>query len=272
MFFYDYRKEEYLKKIKKRSINIFIPYLFYSTCYYLLYYFNTYSFSNLINFVISGESFLWFVRDLILYTFLANIILKCISNNKMVLINVILNILLILFGVARYKSIIYWWGIYLLGAYAGKNYQKFYIVERKIERLVTENTLIIFILILLLFLYSFFMPNFKSINSIYINAYYITFRYMSLIIFWIIVLYFNDKLVVRRFMENSFIYYCWHPAYIAIISILLDKLLPYEQTFIILIKYFFTIFFCYILIYASFSLIKRFFPKIALFLNGYRKF
>ncbi len=268
LFYYDYSKEDYKKKIKRRWQNLIIPYIFYCSIYYILFFYRSLNFIDFFFFIINGESFLWFIRDLIIYSFLANIILKCITNKKIVLLNIFGSFMLIILNIAEYKSIFYWWGIYLLGAYAGKYHQKFYSLENRIKKKISTKIIMLFILTIILF--SFFMPNYTSKASLYISIYYIVFRYISLILFWLIILYFNNKIKIKEYMTNSFIVYCWHPVYIVILQLILDKIVTTSSDSTVMLKYMLTIVLSYLSICLTFQLIKKIFPKLAIFLNGNR--
>lgn len=274
LYFFNFTGNLYIIKLKKRLYTLFIPYVFYNIIFYIEYIIMhksivQFNLIDLFNFIILGKSALWFMRELILFTILGYIIWRVIDKKITFLVSICLSIILSIFGFFPYKSIGYWWGIYLIGAYLGKNHYKLYKLEKNIEKKLTHRIVILFIFILTIL--SFLMPNFKDISSIFINIYYLIFRYICIPLIWMIVLFFNKKIQkIKGYMKCTFVSYCWHSTIIALIQIVLNKLINVNDSISYLFIYFSTSFFTYVIIYIIYVLMKKYTPKLLFFLNGFR--
>lgn len=274
LYFFNFTGNLYISKLKKRLYTLFIPYVFYNIIFYIEYIIMhksimQFNLVDLFYFIILGKSVLWFVRELIVFTILGYIIWRLIDKKNMFLVSVCLSIILSIFGFFPYKSIGYWWGIYLIGAYFGKNSHKLYKLEKNIEKKLTHSLVIMFILVLIIL--SFFMPNFKDVTNVFINVYYLIFRYICIPLIWMIVLFFNEKIQkIKGYMKCTFVSYCWHSTIIAVVQIVLNKLIYVNNSISYLLIYFVTSFITYVIINIIYALMKKYTPKLLYFLNGFR--
>jgi fucose 4-O-acetylase-like acetyltransferase len=274
LYFFDFTGNLYAIKLKKRVYTLLIPYVFYNIIFYIEYIvmhksIEQFNLIDLFDFIVLGKSVLWFMRELILFTILGYVIWRIIDKKIIFLSSICLSIIFSIFGFFPYKSIGYWWGIYLIGAYFGKNNYKLYKLEKNIEKKLTYRLIMMFLFILIIL--SFFMPNFKDVYNVFINVYYLIFRYICILLIWIIVLFFNKKIQkIKGYMKCTFVSYCWHSTIIAVVQILLNKVIHVNNSVLYIFTYFVTIIFTYLIINMVYVLMKKHTPRLLYFLNGFR--
>lgn len=140
LLFKGYTKDTLPRKLKSRFWTLVIPYLLWNTLYAIFYYTITrvpliadrmnmgISLSSPIEFVkailLSKQSDLWFVGDLIIYTAVSPLILVLTRKKYLSQILLALSILLLLFTSPEYMSIFHWAPMYLSGALFGSDFHK----------------------------------------------------------------------------------------------------------------------------------------------------
>ena len=122
LFYRDYqnRKEDYIKKIRRRITSLVVPYIIFNTMGYakhILFGKGTLSVAGFVKSIWHSDTMpLWFIRELFLLCLLAPIIYN-IKNRKVVVTGIIcLAVFLVTAGIVPYRNCLYWLPIYMLGA------------------------------------------------------------------------------------------------------------------------------------------------------------
>lgn len=216
LFYRNFSIDNFHDKLKKRFKTLCIPYLFWNLFYCIL--FTSFHYipiirnstntttefnltENLYGILMSQYTPLWFVRNLIVYVVFSPVIFYLIKNRITGIVVIITTILINLFGIEfSYKSVFYWFPIYIVGAYLGKHYSE--IIMTKSFR--SKQILVIcFITFTLSFLILYFT------NSSY--SYFI-YRLVSPIGLWILLDYLINygKIKMKDTYTYSFFIYVNH--------------------------------------------------------------
>lgn len=152
---------------------------------------------------------LWFVKDLMLLTLLAPVVLLLLKDIRWSVIALMLSLIVALIGDYGYEHIFVWIPVYLQGAIIGhfsfrtgsyKSFDDF--TNNRILKSFVTFFLIVTLVILYVYLYN--DENFVSI-----------FRYCAPLIVWVLcdfILkdFLTDKFIVKPWMSYMFIIYCMH--------------------------------------------------------------
>ena len=152
---------------------------------------------------------LWFVKDLMLLTLLAPVILLLLRDIRWISAALVLSIIIALSGNYSYENILVWIPVYLQGAIVGHfsfnsgGYCSFdsYTDNKFVKRMIVS---LIILILLALYIYLYFNESFIRV-----------FRYCAPLLVWILVDfvlkdYLSNKFEYRPWMNYMFIIYCMH--------------------------------------------------------------
>lgn len=216
LFYRNFTLSKYGEKLKSRFKSLVIPYLIWNSIYCAL--FVTFHYiplieqnvnttvpfncsENIIGILSSKYTPLWFVRDLIIYVVCAPLIYAIVKNRyiglTVILITSIINMFFFTFA---YKSVFYWFPIYLVGSYAGCHYSK------KLMSSIFRSKKV-FIYFILLYAIIYFALLFSENNLTFF-----IYRFLSPICIWFLLdnIVNYNKLVDKDYYKYSFFIYANH--------------------------------------------------------------
>lgn len=214
------------KKYKHRVFSLLIPYLLWNTFFVFIYvalmhipFFQERMHmspevlgtpTQIFNAIIHSKCTpLWFVKDLMLLTLLAPVVLLLLRDIRWISVAFVVSIIIALSGNYSYENILVWLPVYLQGAIVG--HYSFSLGAYRTCDTYTDNkcvnrVIIAFIIISILVLYI----------CLYVNESFIRiFRYCAPLLVWILIdfilkKYLSAKFEYKPWMSYMFIIYCMH--------------------------------------------------------------
>ena len=214
------------KKYERRVFSLLIPYLLWNTFFVFVYvalmhipFFQERMHmtpevlgtpKQIFNAIIHSKCTpLWFVKDLMLLTLLAPVILLLLRDIRWISLAFFMSIIIALSGNYSYENILVWIPVYLQGAMVGHfsfSSGDYRTCDSYTDNKCIKKVTIALIIISLLVLYI----------CLYVNANFIRiFRYCAPLLVWILVdfilkKYLNTKFEYKPWMSYMFIIYCMH--------------------------------------------------------------
>ncbi|HBL3168751.1 TPA: acyltransferase [Enterococcus faecium] len=278
LFYRNFDFSKIKEKYKSRFFSLVIPYFFWSI-FFLIYYeliclipkvntlFNntfelgiSHIFQNIL--MANCAEGMWFVRDLIIYSFLAPVIYFIMKKSKklnyiIMLICLTVN-LIFKFG---YSNPIFWLPIYLFGANMGIHSKDYDIKENIVKN--KKSKLPIFIILYILF--AIIVSTFEETSRIY-YIYRMLSPIILLAIFDMLSLY---KYKIYNVEKISFFIYCIHLPVIKVVRKILFIILGYNS-YISIIVYILTTILTVWLIQLISKIINKMLPKFYKLITGSR--
>ena len=217
LFFQNLSKDNFKKKLLSRIRSLVIPYIIWNILgfiYFQLlalfpalrqYYggeIERFSISVLLDAIINYKYNLvtWYLKTLIIYTFLIPIFYPVFKNKNMAKVLFILSILISCYGTIIQNNHLMNMSFYCLGVICGMHYKD--MVLCRYNKKIKTNCLLIFIVLMIATLY--------LENSSYWNIYYVFVRLLSIICMWIFFDIFAIEEEPKHWMKFSFVMYVSH--------------------------------------------------------------
>lgn len=278
LFYRNFDFSKIREKYKSRFFSLVIPYFFWSI-FFLIYYeliclipkinvlFNntfelgkSHIFQNIL--MANCAEGMWFVRDLIIYSFSAPMIYFIMRKSKkfnyiIIFICIIVNLVFRF----EYSHPIFWLPIYLFGANMGIHNKEYDIRENIIKHKKSELPIFIILYILLAIIISTFGETSKM---------YYMYRMLSPIILLAILDSFSlYNYRICNIEKISFFIYCIHLPVIKVVRKVLFIILGYNS-YVSIIVYILTIILSLMLIQLISKIINKMFPKLYKVITGSR--
>lgn len=214
------------KKYERRIFSLLIPYLLWNTIFVIVYVILLHipfiqermhmspdildTPREILGAIIQSRCTpLWFVKDLMLLTLLAPVILLLLKDMRWMLVAFIVSLAIAVAGNYSYENIIIWIPVYLQGAVVGhSSFQSgsYRSLDSIIQGKYGKIFLCVVLMALLAILYVFLYRDHSCIR---------VFRYCAPIVVWglfdfLFRDYINNKFVVKSWMNYMFIIYCMH--------------------------------------------------------------
>lgn len=223
--------EDYKYKLHKRIYSILIPYIIFNCLGYVKHILlhhkeEKFSILGLLNSIVKSDTMpLWFLRVLFIFVLLAPIIYWLSKHIKIMIIITFMICCLVSLGIIKYRTALYWFPIYMFGAFLNKA-----VLLDKIKKLKkhVNNPVAIFIIFLIFFMYAWMLPNSTHNMNIIGNVLFYAFRWISVFLGALVIVFLTDariKIPKYSFMNYSFWVYCIHFPLISLCQLILRNYL-----------------------------------------------
>lgn len=271
LFYRDYHGEfeTYKRKLKNRVRSLILPYIIFNTIGYIkhIVFMNQgFSLFRLINSIITSDTMpLWFLRELFILSILAPVLYKLRSNRNVEYFINLFILILIITGIVKYRTFAYWLPLYLYGS----NHNIYDLINNEKNKYLSK------IIGFSFFMMPLFLPNINGNMDMLGNIAFYFYRFIS-IQFYLCLIKKLSKHNIKQydFYKYSFWVYCTHFPFISIYKLFSTKIINLFNiginNMVIFLQYFSTVCIVCIVCIVSANIVKKYFPKMFLILNGGR--
>ena len=199
------------------------------------------------------------MRELFILSILAPILYKLKSKRNVEYFVNFFIIILIITGIVKYRTFVYWLPLYLYGS----NHNIYDLINEQ------KNKYLSIIIVFMFFMMPLFLPNINGNMDMLGNIVFYFYRFIS-------IQFYLSKYNVKQhdFYKYSFWVYCTHFPFISIYKLFSTKIINLFNiginNMVILLQYFSTVCIVCIVCIVSANIVKKYFPKLFLIVNGGR--
>ena len=254
LFYRDFHGEleTYKRKVNNRVKSLLLPYVIFNIIGYIkhiVFANQNFDLFRLLGSIITSDTMpLWFLRELFILSILAPILYKLKSKRNVEYFVNFFIIILIITGIIKYRTFVYWLPLYLYGS----NHNIYDLINAQ------KNKYLSIIIVFMFFMMPLYFYRFISIQ------------------FYLCLINKLSKYNVKQhdFYKYSFWVYCTHFPFISIYKLFSTKIINLFNiginNMVILLQYFSTVCIVCIVCIVSANIVKKYCPKMFLIVNGGR--
>ena len=271
LFYRDFHGEleTFKRKVKNRVKSLLLPYIIFNIIGYIkhiVFANQDFGLFRLLGSIITSDTMpLWFLRELFILSILAPILYKLKSKRNVEYFVNFFIIILIITGIVKYRTFVYWLPLYLYGS----NHNIYDLINER------KNKYLSIIIVFMFFMMPLFLPNINGNMDMLGNIVFYFYRFIS-VQFYLCLINKLSKYNVKQhyFYKYSFWVYCTHFPFISIYKLFFSKIISLFNidinNVVLLFQYVSTICIVCIVCIVSANIVKKLFPKMFLILNGGR--